>query len=49
MIPAGANINVETSEPQTAYPVEGRAGSSRDDWQPLSLEEVRKQHCLGSA
>jgi ActR/RegA family two-component response regulator len=36
-------MNVEISEPQTAYPVEGGAGS-RDDWRPLSLEEARKQH-----
>jgi ActR/RegA family two-component response regulator len=43
MIPAGANMNVEISESQTVYPVEGGAGS-RDDWRPLSLEEVRKQH-----
>ena len=30
-------MNVEISEPQTAYAVEGRS-SSRDDWRPLSLE-----------
>jgi DNA-binding NtrC family response regulator len=43
LIPAGANMKVEISEPQTAYPVEGGA-ASRHDWRPGSLEEVRKQH-----
>ena len=42
-------MNVEISEPQTAYPVEGGAGS-RDDWRrPLSLEEVRKKDMASNA